>query len=211
VKRAQRYFDLACEYAATFSRQTLWIVCGLIASGKSTVATELAKRINVRALSSDVIRKNLLGLRPDEPTVAEFGEGIYSPVVTAQTYERMLLAAREELFKGKSVVVDATFTCRINRDTFRCLAEEEGANVVFVECLCPYSILRKRLTEREGKKLKTDGRLQHLEAMYQAFEPLTELEVDTHLQVETDHPLEQNLQYIFSTAYKFLRQQAVAT
>jgi predicted kinase len=88
------------------------------------------------------------------------------------------------------------------------LAEEEGANVIFVECCCPYSVLRKRLAKRRGRKLPTDARLRHLEALRQAFEPLTELEADTHLQVETGPPLEQNLQYIFSAAYKLLRQQA---
>jgi predicted kinase len=106
------------------------------------------------------------------------------------------------------VIVDATFASRINRETFRCLAEEEGANVIFLECCCPYSVLRKRLAKRRGKKLITDARLQHLEAQRQAFEPFTELEDDTHLQVETDHALEQNLQDIFPAAYKLLKQQA---
>jgi aminoglycoside phosphotransferase family enzyme/predicted kinase len=208
MERAQRYFALAYEYAANFNRPTLWIVCGLIASGKSTIAAELAKRLNVRILSSDVIRKRFFGRRPDGPAIAEFGEGIYSPVATAQTYERMLLAAREELFKGNSVIVDATFGDRVNRDNFRCLAEEKGANVIFVECCCPYSVLRMRLAKRRGKKLITDARLQHLEAQRQVFEPLTELEDDTRVQVETDHPLEENLQYIFSAAYKVLKKQA---
>jgi predicted kinase len=120
----------------------------------------------------------------------------------------MLLAAREELFKGNSVIVDATFASRVNRDTFRCLAEEEWANVIFIECLCPYSVLRRRLAGRESKQLKTDGRLQHLEALRQAFEPLTELEASNHLRVETDQALLQCLQHVFSGAYDLLRQQA---
>jgi predicted kinase len=207
VERATRYFDLAHEYAANFNRPTLWMVCGLIGSGKSTLASELAKRLNVRVLSSDVIRKKFFGLKPDEPAVAKFGESIYTPVATSQTYERLLLAAREELFKGNSVIVDATFARRANRDTFRCLAEEEGANVILVECCCPYSVLRKRLARRRGRKLITDARLQHLKAMRQAFEPFTELEADPYLRVETDQPLEQSLQYIFSHAYCQLAQK----
>lgn len=207
VEKARRYFDLAYEYAASFSRPTLWIACGLIGSGKSTIAAELAKRLNVRIVSSDLIRRRYFGLRPDEPAIAGFGEGIYTPVATDQTYERMLMAARQELFKKNSVIVDATFASRVNRDTFRCLAEEESANVIFIECLCPFAILRKRLAEREGKKLKTDGRSQHLEAMCQAFEPLNELRPGTHLQVQTDQSIEQSLQYILSAAYKLLKQQ----
>jgi predicted kinase len=158
-------------------------------------------------LSSDLTRKKYFRLAPDEPAVAGFGEDIYTQVATAQTYERMLLAAREELFKGNSVIVDATFADRVNRDNFWCLAEEESADVIFIECLCPYSILCKRLAGREGKKLTTDGRLQHLEAMCKAFEPLNELGAGAHLQVQTDQSIERGLQYILSAAYKLLKQQ----
>jgi aminoglycoside phosphotransferase family enzyme/predicted kinase len=208
VERAQHYFELAYGYAASFSRQTLWIICGLSGSGKSTIAAELANRLNVRVLSSDSTRKKYFGLAPDEPAVAEFGEGIYTPVATAQTYERMLLAAREELFKGNSVIVDATFAGRVNRDTFRCLAEEEGANVIFVECFCPDAVLRVRLAERQTESLISDARLKHLEAQRQVFEPLNELGDDLHLQVSTEQPLQQSLQQIFSAAYLLQGRQA---
>jgi len=201
MQRAQRYFEFAYQYACGFSRPTIWIVCGLIASGKSTIAAELAKRLNVRVLSSDVIRKKLFGLEPDEQTVEEFEEGIYSPVATAQTYLWMLLRAREELFKRNSVVVDATFASRVNRDTFRCLAEEEGAKMIIVECLCPDVVLRVRLAERQTKSSISDARLKHLEAQRQAFEPLDELGDDLHLQVSTEQPLQQSLQQIFAAAY----------
>jgi len=70
------------------------------------------------------------------------------------------------------------------------------------------SVLRKRLARRKEKASITDARLRHLEAMRQAFEPLTDLEADTYLQVETDQPLEQSLQYILPADYKLLKQQA---
>ena len=113
----------------------------------------------------------------------------------------MLFAAREELFKGNSVIVDATFASRTNRETFRCLAEEEGANVIFVQCLCPVAVLRVRLAERQTESSISDARLNHLEAQQQAFEPLDELGDDLHLQVSTEQPLQQILQQIFSAAY----------
>jgi aminoglycoside phosphotransferase family enzyme/predicted kinase len=201
VERAQRYFEVACGYAARFSRRTLWIICGLSGSGKSTIASELAKRLHLRVHNSDVIRKKFFGLSPKEPKVATFGEGIYTPVATAQTYERMLLLSREELFHGDSVILDATFSKRQHRELFRCLAEEMGANVIFVECLCPDAVLRVRLAERQTTSSISDARLNHLVAQQQAFEPLDELGDDLHLQVSTKQPLQQNLQQIFSAAY----------
>jgi len=201
VERAQRYFELAYGYAASFSRQTLWIICGLSGSGKSTIASELTKRLHLPIHNSDVIRKKFFGLSPKEPKVATFGEGIYTPVATAQTYERMLLLAREELFHGNSAILDATFSRRQHRELFRCLAVEMGANVIFVECLCPDAVLRVRLAERQTKSSISDARLKHLEAQRQAFEPLDELGEDLHLQVSAEQPLLQSLQQIFSAAY----------
>jgi len=201
VENARRYFHLACEYAARFSRRTLWIVCGFIASGKSTIAAELAKRLGVRVHSSDIIRKKFCGLKPMEPAVAEFGEGIYTPAISGQTYELMLLEAREELSGGKSVILDGTFGRRHYRDLAHRLAEEMQANVIFVECFCPGSLLGQRLAEREGRALVTDARLRHLEAQRQTFEPLDELANDIHLEVSTDQPLQQSLQQILSVAY----------
>jgi hypothetical protein len=63
------------------------------------------------------------------------------------------------------------------------------------------------LAGRDGKKLKTDGRLQHLDTMRQAFEPLNELGAGEHLRVQTDQSIEQSLQYILSAGYKLLKQQ----
>jgi predicted kinase len=120
----------------------------------------------------------------------------------------MLLQARRELSGGKSVVLDATFGKRQHRETFRCLGEENGANVIFVECRCPYSVLRKRLAKRRGRKLVSDARLQHLEAQRQRHEPLSELVAANHLKVETDQPLQQSLQEVFSTAYVLLGEQS---
>ncbi len=208
VVRAQRYFELAYEYATSFSRRTLWIVCGLSGSGKSTIATELAKRMSVQILNSDIIRKKFFGLKPDQPAVARFGEGIYTQVATAQTYERLLLETRRELFIGNSVILDATFGSRQRRELFRCLAEEMGANVIFVECICPDTALRKRLSQRKDKKSVSDARVQHLEAQRQTFEVLSELDDSIHLQVSTDQPLQQSLQQIFSAAYLLRNHQA---
>jgi aminoglycoside phosphotransferase family enzyme/predicted kinase len=208
VARAQRYFELAYEYAASFSRRTLWVVCGLSGSGKSTIATEMAKRMSVRIVNSDVIRKIFFGHKSLQPAVASFGEGIYTQVATAQTYERMLLETRRELFSGNSVILDATFGNRRRRELFRCLAEEMCANVIFVECICPVTVLRKRLFKRKGKKSVSDARVQHLEAQRQTFEVLSELEDSTHLQVSTDQPLQQSLEQIFSAAYLLQNLQA---
>lgn len=210
-ERAQRYFDLAYAYAYSFSRQTLWIVCGLSGSGKSTIATELAKRLNVRCHSSDVVRKKLFGLSPEQPVVTAFGEGIYTPAATDITYEQLLLEARKDLFRGKSVIVDATFGKLQYRDEAQRLAEHMAANVIFVECRCSESLLRQRLTARAEKKSVSDARLQHLEAQRQAFEPVDELPDSLHLIIQADQPLQRCVHQILSQGYLLRTKQADAS
>jgi len=210
-ERAQRYFQLAYEYAACFNRQTLWIVCGLSGSGKSTIAAELAKHLKVRCHRSDVVRKKLFNLDPDKPVVAAFGESIYTPAATDETYSQLLSEARKDLSRGKSAILDATFGKKTHRDLARELSGEMDVNVVFLECHCPYSLLRQRLSEREEQKSTSDARLEHLESQRQAFEPLGEVPGNTHLRLDTDQPLQQCVCQILSRWYALQRQQAGTT
>jgi len=83
-----------------------------------------------------------------------------------------------------------------------------GANVLFVECICPDTVLRKRLSKRQDKKSVSDARVQHLEAQRQTFEILSELDDSIHLQVSTDQSLQQSLEQISSAAYLLRNHQA---
>ncbi|MEW5910404.1 MAG: hypothetical protein AB1659_11430, partial [Thermodesulfobacteriota bacterium] len=51
-KEAQKYLDIAYHCAIRFSRPTLWIVFGMPASGKSTVAKELSGILDIEVLRS---------------------------------------------------------------------------------------------------------------------------------------------------------------
>ncbi|MFP3871036.1 MAG: AAA family ATPase [Syntrophobacteria bacterium] len=210
-KKARSYFDLAHSYAERLRRPTLWIVCGVIASGKSTIAREMATRLQVEVHSSDAVRKRLFGLDPEEPAPALYGEGIYTPAATDTTYERLGLAAREELGTGNSAVLDATFTRRPHRQKVRQLAAELGASVIFVECVCPQSLLRQRLEERRNKEQISDARLEHLPDVVGSFEPLEELPEETHLPIHTDRPLMDNLIELLAGSYVLQSQQAGAS
>jgi hypothetical protein len=199
-RRARRHSRLAAAYAAKFSRQTLWVVCGLSASGKSTIAREMATRLRIGVHSSDVVRKLLAGTPTHEPAPAEFGEGIYTAAQTAKTYETLLGELREELRRGRSTIADATFSKRRVRDQTRRLARGFGANIVFVECICPEPLLRRRLSSRQGD-LVTDARLQHLEAQRRVFEDMQELPDSMHIRVRTDAPIAESLVVLFSETY----------
>jgi predicted kinase len=161
----------------------------------------MATRLGVRVHRSDVARKRLFGMAPHEPATAEFGEGIYTTVATARTYEVLLQEVREELRRGNSTMADATFGRREYRDHVRQIARELGVNLLFVECISPERILRRRLADRREGGLITNARLHHFEAQRRAFEAMDEIPESMHIRVRTDAALEQSLLVVFSETY----------
>ncbi|MDO8751910.1 MAG: AAA family ATPase, partial [Dehalococcoidia bacterium] len=106
---AQAYYRLAHSYTRVIPQPSLFLVAGLMGTGKSTVAQDLARRQNAAYISSDVTRKSLEGIAPTEHRYESFREGIYAPSMSRRTYDAMLSQAREHLATGRSVVLDATF------------------------------------------------------------------------------------------------------
>ncbi|MBM4416682.1 MAG: hypothetical protein FJ035_10725, partial [Chloroflexi bacterium] len=104
---AAGYFALAAAYAARRAAPAIVLLCGLPATGKSTVAGTLAARVGAAYLSSDAIRKATAGLDPRARVSAEFRSGLYAPDVTERTYAELRARAGRHLAAGRPVVVDA--------------------------------------------------------------------------------------------------------
>ncbi|MEX0684348.1 MAG: AAA family ATPase [Dehalococcoidia bacterium] len=148
AKRASRYFELACHYAESLPPAMLVITCGLAGTGKSTVARNVARRIDAVVLSSDVIRKQMSGLDPRERVLDDFRAGLYSATRTDRTYDALFDDAREHLMAGRSVVLDASFLRRQHRRAATRLARETGAQFACVEVSARESAIRERLAGR---------------------------------------------------------------
>jgi aminoglycoside phosphotransferase family enzyme/predicted kinase len=206
-RETHRYMNLAYRYAVQFTRPTIWVVCGLPASGKTTIAKELAKILNVKLLQSDVLRKKLFSLQPLDHRDLPFGEGIYSKEATSLTYGKLLLLAQEELEKSRSIILDATYGSQHHRDEVIRLARDLDANIIFFECIAPYQILKKRLSEREAATTASDARLHHLRQFRARFEPLSEIREELRLRVNTDMELDAIMRQILSHDYALLSKQ----
>ncbi len=190
VHETRRYLKLAGEYAEAFSRPTVWVVCGLIATGKSTLAGTLSKALRVAYHNSDSIRKKLA----DHSGPARFQEGSYTRPMTDRTYDQLLRLARQTIEQGRSVVLDATYGSRGHRDAIRQMAHRSGARIVFVECACPDSLILERLRSREKASAQvSDARSEHFEPIKARYMALEEVDAGQHIRVNTEKPLESNV------------------
>lgn len=207
LRETRQYMDLAYRYAVQFSRPTLLAVCGMPASGKSTIAKELAKSLDVKVFRSDVIRKELFGLQSSEQVDIPFEQGIYSKVATSLTYGKLLLLAQDEIEKGCSVILDATYSSRHQRSEVLRLARDMDVNIIFVECVCPEAVLKDRLLKREGISSVSDASIHHFEQLKARFEPLDEVRDEMHIRVETERPVEESMQQALSQDYDLLSRQ----
>lgn len=199
MAEARLYMDQAYQYAIQFSRPTLWVFCGLPATGKSSLAQELAKAELIPLFQSDLVRRE----RQSDPhhKVLPFGQGIYRPGMRHRVYAQLLALAQEKLKGGRSAVLDATFSRRKWRDDARQLAGDLDTNLVFVECLCKKETIRSRLKERETASSLSDARLEHFTQMLEDFEPISELSPKIHLTIDTDQPLRNAFLNVLSQGY----------
>ena len=187
-----RYFDLAFGYALRFARPTVYVFCGLPGAGKSTWAKRVADIFEISLLRSDELRKDLPEYGGHSEPVA-YGTGVYRPEIRRRAYARLLSAAQVELKKGRSAVLDATFSRRKWREETVRLAEDLDANILFVECASSKDTLLERLGRREGKEGKSDARPEHLPGLLEEFEPLDELSAERRIRIDTEAPLDENL------------------
>jgi predicted kinase len=154
------------------------IVCGLAASGKSTVAAALAARAGATLLSSDIVRKELLGVAATDRAPAS----AYGPATNRRTYAALGERAQERIDGGGHVVVDATFRFGADRRAF---AEALGAVPLWIKCRAPAAVrARRAAVRRERPDTVSDAGAAVAVAQQYDWQPLDaprerQLEIDT--------------------------------
>src|SRR6056297_2639687 len=115
----------------------LVVVCGLPGVGKTTVAEDIAERLDGRLLRTDVIRKEILS-DPD-----------YTEEEARMVYREMFDRASELVEDGTSAVLDGTFKEEGYRDHAIALSETLDAEFRLVKVECDEEVVRERIAGRQ--------------------------------------------------------------
>ena len=169
--RAIKYFRLGRGYIERVRlKPTLFITCGLMGTGKSTLTAQLSFELGIASFNSDVIRKQTAG-SADERSRDEFNEGLYNQQTNIATYAELLRLAEQQLTAGSSVIIDACFIHRDQRALFAALADRLSVMFVILHVVCSNTENKRRLLDREVSGTSvSDGRVALLTEQTAGFE-----------------------------------------
>ncbi len=174
---ALAYIALAERLAAPPPARLI-ITHGLSGCGKTVASSALLQSDPAAAtlrLRSDVERKRLFGLGAKARSGSTVAGGIYTADAHAKTYAHLRELAALLLRAGWSVIVDATFLKRAERDAFSKLAQDIGAAFSILAPLATPAHLRERILARNALgRDASEATLQVLAQQMQVVEPLTE-------------------------------------
>jgi predicted kinase len=165
---------------------------------------------DVTLFSSDSVRKRLAAVDSAEPRADAFGQGLYNSEWTRRTYDGLRTEMSTALSNGHSVLLDASFVHRSDRLAVAEEAAAHGADVLFVECLCPREMALERLGQRwkrrlekseclsKGASFASDGRPDLYEAQCAGWEAFLADEEPgiQHVAVATNLPLSATIGHV---------------
>lgn len=194
IGKARAYFRLAARYAGGEPPYFLVCMMGLMGTGKTYLARELARKLAWLHFSSDILRKQLAGLAPGQRSYDAWGGGLYSAQASEATYQELLEAAEARLAMGDSAVVDASFREERWRRRFLDLAARYGARPLFVEVRASRQVVLERLARRQAAgRSESDGRPELLDRQAAAWEDSGPLLAEHGLVVDGGGELEAKL------------------
>lgn len=164
----------------------LYVFFGKIACGKSFLAARWAEHVGCPYFNSDVIRKELVGVKPNSRQNEAINAGIYSPEHSRKTYAELLRRAKNVMDGGQACAIDASFMSSEERRRVSMLLSE-NANVWFILCDCDEDVVKQRLQTRSlDEDAVSDGRWEIYKQQTKEFitpddiEPCNLIMIDTN-------------------------------
>jgi aminoglycoside phosphotransferase family enzyme/adenylate kinase family enzyme len=145
LQQYQSYIRLAEQFMHQ-QRPQMLLMYGLSASGKSTIASQIAQRMGAIHIRSDRERKRLFAAQHGGEN--KLNHGLYSREIGEQTYRHLLKLAESIIESGFSVIIDATFLAQAQREPFLQWAKSRGLDACIIQLDASPDTLRQRLDQR---------------------------------------------------------------
>lgn len=193
------FFDYIA-LSQTFTEQqspVLVLMHGFSGSGKSWLAEQIVTRTTAVRIRSDVERKRLFELKPEQSGDAI--AGLYSREASRRTFSRLLSLAQSVIEAGFTCIVDATFLSRQSREPFLAWAGEQQIPCVILDCRASETTVHSRLKQRTSEASDaSDADIRIYEQQKLSAEPFTDQEQRQVVSVDTevDNVVDQALKYV---------------
>jgi predicted kinase len=159
----------------------LVLVCGLPATGKSTVSRNIAGKLKATILSTDIIRKQL------------FSSPTYTKEEKRIIYKVMFLVAEYLLRSDRNVVLDGTFYKSSLRQQVYNVSKRTGTRLAIVECRATNNNIKRRMGRRSKRKNDpSDADYEIYKRIREEFEPISR----EHLVLDTSKSKQSNTEEI---------------
>ena len=207
INISKRYISLASRYQFGIDKPILVLVCGLMGTGKTTLAAQLQDLLCAEYFNSDVIRKELYSdVTKETSSTTPYLEGIYSTEATHKTYDELYSRAKIKLKNNMPIIMDASFSKSKFRKSAQALARSTDAKLVIIECLLADEIVLSRITERiKDLGNISDGRPELFTKQKQDWENIEQGEADLVISINMDrsaeevaHEIAQKISKLFS-------------
>lgn len=161
----------------------LIIVSGLPGSGKSYFARRLAQKLGAEYINSDATRRAMNAM------------GRYGFEDKLNVYEEMASRAGDNLRKGRTVVVDATFYHHEMRNLFLTLGKLLHKPICYLEVQAEEGLIQDRLS-----RPRTDSEADY--AVYQQLKLQYEAPAEDHLIL---HSTNENISDLLDEALEYIQ------
>lgn len=200
----------------------LFLVCGYVASGKTTVSNALSKSLKVKVIRTDDVRKRLFPKEFDHSSQDEIeswleanedadlqqvlnplGEayadliGKYAPKMKEQkelVYNQAFVELDNLLSIKEDVLFDATFSSVGMRERAYELATKNNVETIYiVQVVCSEEIVKARLQKRASGKVKTTSNAKELDIYRKVKKEFDES------QIQNDNPEADIVRFLYNT------------
>ncbi|MEE9397417.1 MAG: AAA family ATPase [Methylococcales bacterium] len=181
------YLKLANRYTQT-STPLMMIMHGVSGSGKSWLSEKIITRCQAIRIRSDVERKRLHNLSPQQKTHLRIAGDLYSQSSSDMTYSHLLQLAVKIITAGYIVIVDATFLQQQQRKLFSQQAEAMQVPFLIVHTQTDEQTLIQRINDR-ARQLNnvSDADQTILENQLQTMQTLGDEELKCTITVDTNN------------------------